>query len=287
MADEAASTRRPRILLAAGAAAGLAAALWGALGGPMPGPNARDAAAVVNGRAITRAEYVRAVEAIRWDERGAVTERDRRRALDTLIREELLVQRAQEIDLLRDDRAVRNAAVQAMIRLVAARARAEAAHEETLRAFYEDRPELGRVDARLHVEAAAFPSEKAARRLAERLRSGTPFLEAVPADSRVPTPDGPVPYAKLTDYLGGPLARTALTLETGEIAGPVAADGRHYLLWLRGREEAGRPSFEAMRDTVERAWRRHREERVVRRYVERLREDAAIEIAEGVPKPAS
>lgn len=287
MADGDRASRRARALLGLGAAAGLVAALWSALGAPVPDPASRDPAAVVNGRVIPRAEYVRAVEAIRTDKDGAVTEEDRRRALDTLIREELLVQRAEEIDLLRDDRALRKAAVQAMLRMIGAQARAEVPDDATLRTFYREHPELGRADARLHVDAVSVASAAEAREIAERISSGTPFPKAAPQASPVPTPDGPIPYAKLSDYLGGRLARAALGLEEGEIAGPVAADGRHYLLWLRSRENASRPSFEAMRETVEQAWRRQREERAVRRYLERLREDASIEIAEGVPEPAS
>lgn len=84
------------MLLAAAGFVGLAAALWSALGSPVPrGDRSQvDVAAVVDGIAISRLDFERAVAAVSGDRREPLGRTDRERILDTLITEELLVARA-------------------------------------------------------------------------------------------------------------------------------------------------------------------------------------------------
>ena len=85
------------------------AALAGAgLGAPAHSGGPPDGVvALVNGEPIRADDYARMVQAVANDKRDALTEADRRRVLDRLIEEELLVQRGLALGLARQDRRVR------------------------------------------------------------------------------------------------------------------------------------------------------------------------------------
>ena len=72
-------------------------------------------AAVVNGREISQANLESAVRALAADSNHTIGQAERRRVLDRLIEEELLVQRAVELDLEVKDRNIRNRLVGTMI----------------------------------------------------------------------------------------------------------------------------------------------------------------------------
>ena len=115
---------RARWLLGLGAAAGLTLAASSLLSGP--GRNAGElpegAVARVNDAIIRNEEYARLLAALASDRRNPLTEEDRRRLLDRLIEEELLVQRARELGVDRLDRRVRSILVSAMIDSIVAEA---------------------------------------------------------------------------------------------------------------------------------------------------------------------
>ncbi|MBV1885648.1 MAG: SurA N-terminal domain-containing protein, partial [Parvibaculaceae bacterium] len=102
--------------VSAAAAAGLAFAIWSALGSPLPSFEEGEVAiAYVNDVPITQEEYARALEAIRADATHTLTQNDKQRALDVLVREELLVQRAEQMGIVKTDRTIRKAIVDAMM----------------------------------------------------------------------------------------------------------------------------------------------------------------------------
>ena len=107
---------------------------------PEEEPLGDDVAALVNGNPILRAEYERAVAAVSADRGGGdLDPAERRRVLDRLIDEELLVQRGIELGLPHRDRQLRNQISAAVIGLFAARAGARQSEEpsdEEVRAFF-------------------------------------------------------------------------------------------------------------------------------------------------------
>src|SRR5262244_135331 len=103
------ASRRPLVLLALGALTGAGVAAAGLLSA-----SARNGAlpsgvvALVNREPIRTDDYLRTVQALANDKRDALTDDDRRRVLDRLIEEELLVQRGLALGLARQDRRVRS-----------------------------------------------------------------------------------------------------------------------------------------------------------------------------------
>jgi len=204
-------TGRPRLLLALGAATGLALAALDLLAAPDRGALPSGAVASVDGEPLPAAEYERALAALAADRRTPLSAADRRRVLDRLIEEELLVQRGLELGLARHDRRVRADIVAAVIESVISEAATESPSDEELRAFHERNRDLflrpGRVRARQIVVrvTAAVPDEAARAQAAaarERLAKGEAF-DVVAAAL------GDPPVAKLPDALLDGLAVSA------------------------------------------------------------------------------
>ena len=283
--------RRTGPLLAAGAALGLAAALWGALGQPGYGRPGRDAIATVDGVAISRADYERALGALAADKRTPLTNVDARRALDRLIDEELLVRRGLDLGLGTSDLAVRKALVDAMVQFAAAEAAGREPGDDELRKFYAGRPELVRSAPQLRVRVASFPSKDAAKVEAMRaaLRSGQGFEAAMQAAGAeaVMVPDALVPAQKLADYAGPAVRDAAIALAPGEVAGPLDAGSVPTFVFLLDKREGEVPPFEAVRAVVAEEWRRRAAESALEQYLAGLRRSAKVRYSADAPQAAS
>jgi parvulin-like peptidyl-prolyl isomerase len=282
------ASRRTGLLLAAGATLGLAAALWGALGQPGYGRPGRDAIATVDGAAVSRADYERALGALAADKRTPLTNQDARRALDRLIDEELLVRRGLDLGLGTSDPAVRKALVDAMVQFAVAEAAGREPDEDTLREFYAGRPELVRSAPQLRVRVASFPSRDAAKVEAMRvaLRSGQAFdvaMRAAGAEA-VLVPDALLPAQKLADYAGPAVRDAAIALAPGEVAGPLDAGGVPTFVFLLDRREGEVPPFESVRAIVAEEWRRRATESALEQYLEGLRRSAKVRYAADAPQ---
>lgn len=253
-----------------------------------------DVVAVVDGRPILRREYDRALRAVAADRDGRLTEADRRRVLDRLIEEELLVQHGLELGLAGRDRRVRADLSAAVIALVTARADDEASevNEAELRAFFEENRDWFRSPPRLHVDQVFFRvgeggDEDARRRArkARRLLEEGSSVEALRLEADaydVPLPDGPVPLAKLQDYVGPTVTRGVAGAGDGEVVGPLRSANGYHVVRVVARRAGRVPSFEAVRDQVRAEHRRRLGERRLRELLERRRDETPVRVREGV-----
>jgi hypothetical protein len=282
--------RRSGRLLAIGAGLGLAAALWGALGQPGLGRPDTAAIATVDGVAILRVDYERALAALAADKRSPLTTGDARRALERLVDEELLVRRGLDLGLGTSDLAVRKALVDAMVQFAAAEAAGREPSDEELRRFYSERPEMVRSAPELRVRVVNFPSHDASRvaAMSAALRKA-PDFDAAAATSGAETvfvPDTLLPAAKLADYVGPAVRDAALALAPGEVAGPLDAGGLPTFVLLVERRAGTAPPFAAVRDVVAEEWRRRQAEAALDRYLAALRRKAKIRYAPDAPPAA-
>lgn len=276
-------SRIARILFGGGATIGLAAALFTALG-PIEAGGGGDLVARIGDGGVTRASYQRAIEALEADKRNPLTAEDRRRALDRLIDEELLIQRGIELGLPLSEPSVRKAIVDAMVQFAVAEGTTGTPSEAELRRFYDGRPDLFRSDPGLRVAAAALPryDGSAVSRLAAALKEGASFADAAAGigATLLPIPDMPLSASKLTDYAGPTIRETALGLAPGETAGAVEAGGRLVVVQLIERRPGGRAPFETVRAQVAEAWRAGQRDAALETYLASLRRASRVTTSE-------
>jgi parvulin-like peptidyl-prolyl isomerase len=281
--------------LAAAAVLGLLIALIAAT----PADRARlsDAGAIakVNDRHIDRTAYVAAYQALLSDKSKAPTANDKKRVLNRLIEEELLVQRGLEIGLLDGDASVRKAVAMAVMEFVLAQGGSDALSENSLRTYYEENKNFFAPANRLQVAQIFIPygetpddaaviaqldKVRAALRrgddfAATALALGTEILPALPRVMLTP--------AKMTDYLGPELTAAAARLPQGSISDALAGPtGWHFFKIIRN--QPGRPpAFEDVRGQIIDALRRDNDDDSLRDYLAWLQGRADIVLAPDAP----
>lgn len=289
------SERRAVALLAFGAIAGLVAAAIGLLAQTRDARALPDGAvAAVNGTAVRRADYERAVEALASDRRGQLDDADKRHVLDRLVDEELLVQRALELGLARSDRRVRGDLVAAVIEAVTTDAGQREADDAELRAFFDANRDYFALPGRLHVEQVFVRSSgdadadalARARDAAARLRDGAAVAEVQQRAGDAPVaalPNAPLPAAKLREYLGPAAVEAVATLAPGDVAEPVRSAGGYQVLRLVARESNRAPELAEVEAEVRAEWRRRAGDEALRAYLDEVRSRAAIAVTRTLP----
>ena len=278
----------PGLLLAIAAAVALAAALFSALGPPLPSFGANSAnsggddqrvAVWVNGTPIYVHEWQRAVQSLASDRRELPAAEDQQRILETLIREEMLVQKGTQLGLVESDHLVRNNLVSAMLQRVIESASIEDADEATLMAFYSDNPQLMRERTLLRVRHFSLPAQKPEQealvaQTTAQLQQGVDYdrvLAELGDSANIYVPSSWLSSEQLLRYLGPTLTAAAEQLQVGDIAGPLSAREAAHFVWLLDKRRQSRPSFAEMRPQIAAEWRKRQEEKTVDAYMEYLR----------------
>ena len=291
-----AAQRRPLVWLAAGAAAGVTLAAWGLLGSDASRAALPDGAiASVNGTLLYAEDYRRLVEGVESDTREPASPELRRRVLDRMIEEELLVQRGVELGLVESDRRVRADITQAMIQSIVVETEDEKPEPDELRRFYAEEAgfftQPGRVRARQVFFRVRTPGDEAAllaraTQAQQRLLAGEPIerVRSELGDEEVsPIPDTLLPPAKLREYIGPTALRAVMELAPGATSAPVRSGMGMHVFQLVEREEARVPPFEEVAPHVEAEWVRRAGDRALRGYLDDLRAEAQVKTAETLP----
>lgn len=285
---------RPVLLLAAGACAGLAVAVAGIVAGPEAVRVPEGAIAAVNGSLVQRADYERALGALAADRRGALGESERRHVLDRLVDEELLVQRAFELGLARQDRRVRTDLVAAVIEAVTSDAAQREPSADEVAAFFAENRDRFAIPGRARVEQVIVRAQDdgdpaalaRAQDAAARLRAGEPAAAVQQqADPGVIglLPATALPAAKLRELLGPTAADALARLAPGEVADPVRAGGSYHVLRLVAREAPVAPELAEVEPSVRAEVQRRAVDDALRAYLEDLRRRAQIDVAGAAP----
>ncbi|HYB98369.1 MAG TPA: peptidyl-prolyl cis-trans isomerase [Candidatus Limnocylindrales bacterium] len=290
-------TRRTNLLLLLGLVAGAGLAAVGILRDAhtqLP-TAATDAVAIVNGRAIPRTRLEQALALLERDRERPVTTQERQRALDRIVDEELLVQKAQELGIPESDRKLRADMVAAVLDAVAAQSDTEELPDEReLRRFFEDNRAVLAPPAQLRVgvvfvsaERHADARERAAA-AAARLRDGLP-LQDVRAELGDPpaleAPDSALPPSRLADYIGPTAATLVQQMSVGDISDPIGGSDGYRVVVLLERL-APQADFQTMREQALAEYRRRQREERVRLYLDELRRQARVEVTRDVVEGA-
>jgi parvulin-like peptidyl-prolyl isomerase len=285
------------LLLALGAAVGAIAAATGLLDTKAPSTHALSNGAVarVNGELISGDEYQQALNAVAQDRKSALDDDQRRFVLDRLIEQELLLQRALDLGIVRTDLRARNLVTSALIASVVAEAEGVQPSDAELMAFYEreralftgaDRVHIRQIWCRVGSQADATPAYERAKQAAARLRAGEDFagVKTALGDTEIaPLPDAPLPAAKLGEYLGPTAVRTALALPQGGVSDPVRSQTGYHVLQVVAKQAGEPPPFEEIKPLVLAEYRRRTADQALRDYLDDLRSRADILVAPSVP----
>lgn len=250
------SRRRSFVLMGGGALLGLAMAgysLFTARGTSTLIVPPEDVA-LINQQPISRSDYLLQLQTLYGVDWGHSTPAQRRKALDDMIREELLVQRGKELDVASTDPDVRAAMVNAVELEIAADALAQQPTEAQLRAYYAAHRARYASEGTMSLRDYVFPTSEssAAAEAAEMPRFSTPtaaLLERWHASASGKVA-GEEFYFAAKIHLGDRLFEAARGLADGEITAPITeADGIHVLYMIKNQKPVPF-DFAAARDQV-------------------------------------
>lgn len=276
------SPRRSLALCTLGAVVGLAAAgaaLFTARGTTTLIVPAEDVA-LVNGQAIARSDYLANLRALYDVAPSEASPVQRRKVLDDLVTEELMVQRGRELDVAAADPDVRAATVNAVEQSVAADALTKIPAPEALRAYFEAHKDRYADEGVIVARDLVFPPA-AATAAAQALAAGRP-TDAVLAqfgghDSG--RTRGEEFYFAARIHLGETLFDVARPLASGGVSAPIAQpDGTHLVQVLHNRPPVPL-SYEAALPAVRDDYTQAAVKRLQARHADFLRKRASILVA--------
>jgi len=250
--------------------------------------------ALVNGRPILQSDYVMQTQVETGGAFKDATAADRRRVLQEMIEEELLVQRGLDVDLAASDPDVRSAMVAGVNLQVDAPVLASRPDEAALQAYYAAHRDRYAIDGSMDLRDLVFrpapgsgrtDATAAASALAAAIRAGAPVDGAIGqygfAEQRR------LGHGDNYDFgvkakLGIALYKTAALLSDSQVSEPVDDGGSMHVLVMIHRTPIRQLSFIQARDTVFQDFQREARARVERLNMDFLRSRADIRIAPGL-----
>jgi hypothetical protein len=234
--------RRSLACAATGAVLGLAIAGYGlftAQGTRIAGVPPEDVA-LVNQVPILRSDYVaqlRANHDVSYDE---ATPQQRRDVLDSMIREELYVQRGLELGRATDDIDVRTALIASTEASTVADVLAEMPTDLEFAQYHQAHVDRYATEGSIHVEDLLLPVDETAE-TATLLRNEIASGKRPGGVSRTALfANGPEYYFAARIHLGPALFDAAAPLDAGQVSSPVFSGDRWHVLIIR-RNERPRP----------------------------------------------
>ena len=279
--------RRSLTLCALAAVLGLAIAgvgLFKARGTRIAGVPPEDAA-VVNQVPILLSDYVAQMQALYNVSPSQATPAQKRATLNSMIREELYVQRGVELGVQNDFTEVRNALVSAVEAQQEIDANATVPTEQELHDFYQSHLQNFQPEGLMTVTDFVAPDLGSAQRAVMAVRAGKDLASAMVADglrSSGATDDGEEFYFAAEQHLGSKLFAIAKRLHDGQVSDPVADGGRIHVLAMRSNRQPVPEDYSEARDQVLASYRTDKIARMRAGTDRFLRERADVQIAKAL-----
>ena len=234
---------------------------------------------------IHKQDYLHLVNLMAEARRSPMNDGEKRRILDRLIEEKLLIQRGIELGLPWSESGVSKSLVNAMIDTIIAEAGTSVPTDKELENFLRENRDYFQPAPRLRVRQMVFRGENAAGRASlayRRLQTENwQVVAANLADRSLPElPGSLLPQSKLRDYLGAELSARAMAIKPGAISEPVATAAGYSLLQVLGHEVAASPTLQQIRKQVLQEYQRRASDRALRDYLDKLREESSVVIDE-------
>jgi hypothetical protein len=250
------NSRRSLVLIAAGALSGLIMAgysLFTARGASTLFVPPEDVA-LVNQQPISRSDYLQQLQTLFAVDLAHSTPAERSKVLNDMIREELFVQRARELDVASIDPDVRSAMVSAVELEIAADAITTQPTESQLRAYYAASRGRYASEGSMVLNDYVFPSNqaRAAAQAAEFLKSSavTPALLAQWHASKSGKVAGEEFYFAVKIHLGNALFEIARELPDRGVSAPIPREDGIHVLYMVNNKKPTPLDFQSARTQV-------------------------------------
>jgi hypothetical protein len=180
-----------------------------------------------------------------------VQDRDKQ-LLQRLIDDELILQRAEELGILRADPGLRKLLARSAINTVVRESQALLIKEPQLIAFYNNHQAVFQKPQRITLQAAQFDDLEMANISRNAVLLGDSLKKTVSlvGGKILPIPVSPLPKHMLIRYLGISLTDLALGLSATQISQPILQGDNIYLLHVVENQPATLMPFEQVRETV-------------------------------------
>ena len=180
-----------------------------------------------------------------------VQDRDKQ-LLQRLIDDELILQRAEELGILRADPGVRKLLARSAINTIVRESQALLIKEPQLIAFYNNHQAVFQKPQRITLQAAQFDDLEMANISRNAVLLGDSLKKTVSLGGGeiLPIPLSPLPKHMLNRYLGISLTDLALGLSATQISQPILQGDNIYLLHVVENQPATLMPFEQVRETV-------------------------------------
>lgn len=248
--------------------------------------------ALVNQRHILRSDFIAQIELETTLPFRETTEAQRRKVLNDMIHEELLVQRGLEIDLAASDPDVRAAMVAGVNMQVDADVLSWQPKEEELRAYYETHKQRYSSEGMMQVKDLVTAADTAvqgeaagrAREAVAALRRGVP-VERVMAEFKF-NDSGRADEGDMFDFaarikLGDKVFAAAAPLKDGEVSDPVYDGTDFHIVVMQKRSPPVAREYVQARDAVWQDIKKDAKARVEAANLKFLEERATILVAPG------
>jgi hypothetical protein len=222
-----------------------------------------DTLVIVNGYPITQSTLRNTEKRIQLNSSDPMNPDDRELLLQRLIDDELILQHAEDLDILTTDPGIRKLLVRSSIESIVKDSRSIPISDEQLRNFYEDHKSVFQRPSRIHLKVASFLNPKIANDTGEIIKKEVPFELAI-AETKtgelIDIPSSLLPEHVLRRYLGSELTEVALSLSENQISSTVTLGEFTYLIYVLAREPEQQLSFDDSRLQVTSEYRsRHRQ----------------------------
>jgi len=233
--------------------------------------------ASVNNSTIAEEAYLRALDRYNSDTKDQLNDDDRKWVLQRMIEEELLVQRGLDLGILKTDNDVRGAIVRALIASLNNQAAAVSPSEKDLINYYETHKERFTYPGTVAVNVWTATTERDALLLQQSIEENTVSLKLQNTRFLKNIPDGLLTINKLREYIGPSLVSLILASMEKKVV-IHSSQGRWYIVKIIEKRDSITEPFNDIKYQVQAEYMRFEADRILRDYINNLKDNAAIKI---------
>ncbi|OFA31149.1 hypothetical protein BAE46_09275 [Glaciecola punicea] len=215
--------------------------------------------------------------------------------IQRLIDDELIIQRAEELDIPTEDPGISKLLIRAVVDNIVNDFLSSPVDEEDLIAFYANNKPVFQQTSRIKLVVAQFGMAKTAASARTAILTGESFIDVVARfkqASIVNMPAASLPEHMIRRYLSSTIADLALKLAPNEISQPILYQDLYYIVQVLNISPAALPPYHIIRKAVESEFYSRGRQQALDTALQDMRQEASIVVNQklledlGIPKDA-